>query len=76
MPIFRFMRSSDIESHGQVVHSEDLYIFFFTPVNMQCIMVTEFQPALSLNMCSSFTDIKEFGVTEHVTVGQVVLFHG
>ena len=50
-----------------------IFIFiFFTPVNMQCIMVTEFQLAPSLKMCSSFTDIKEFSVIERVTVGNLL----
>jgi hypothetical protein len=35
-------------------------------------MVTEFQPAVSLKMCSSFTDVKEFGVKEYVTVGNLL----
>jgi hypothetical protein len=47
-------------------------IILFTPVSMQCIMVTEFQPALSLKICSTFTDVKEFTVIEHVTVGNLL----
>jgi hypothetical protein len=72
MPIFSIMRSSDIERNGHVVNSENLYNNFFTAVSMQCIMVTEFQPALSLKIRSSFSDVKEFSVIEHVTVGNLL----